>query len=562
MKYNVLNNMHNHWLLFTIVLFALFLRFFQLGYNPPSLTWDEVAWGYNAYALGADLRDEFGRFLPIDYLESFGDFKPPMYAYLDIIPVKVFGLTEFATRFPSALFGVLTVLATYFLTKIIFPKAQKFSVFGIHFSVAEVAALFLAISPWHINLSRAAFEANVATFFIVCGVWLFISWVHHKKWQYLALSSFVFCLSFYTFNTARVVAPLLAIALGLGYWKSIIANKRHFFIALLTSIFVLFPIIGFLFSAQASLRFKEVNIFSDITLIERANQEIANANNEGWAKVIHNRRFTYVQGYIQHYLDNLNPRFLFIDGDGNPKFSTRDIGQLYLWELPFFIAGILLLIRRREGSWWIIPTWLLLGIIPAATARETPHALRIEATLPTFQILTAYGFIFALTVISNLKYKIVNIHVKYVLSAIIGFCLVLNVFYYLHGYYMHYPKQFSGEWQYGYKDAISYVKSVENEYKHIYITEGLGRPYAYTLFYTTYDPKQFRIQAKINRDAFGFVDVKSFGKYTFDRNISRFQSRSDKFLYIDLPGKNPSKAKILKKFYLLNGVESLVAYTL
>src|SRR3990170_4101523 len=97
-------------LLFLAVVIAGFLRFYQLGTNPPSLTWDEAAWGYNAYSIGIDGKDEFGKFLPLDYFESFGDFKPPVYAYLDVLPVKIFGLSEFAVRFPSALFGVLTVI--------------------------------------------------------------------------------------------------------------------------------------------------------------------------------------------------------------------------------------------------------------------------------------------------------------------------------------------------------------------------------------------------------------------------------------------------------------------
>src|SRR3954466_14476930 len=97
-------------LLIGIVLLAATLRLYHLGTNPPSLSWDEVAWGYNAYTLGIDGKDEFGRFLPVDYLESYGDFKPPMYAYLDVIPIKIWGLTPFAVRFPSALFGTLTVL--------------------------------------------------------------------------------------------------------------------------------------------------------------------------------------------------------------------------------------------------------------------------------------------------------------------------------------------------------------------------------------------------------------------------------------------------------------------
>ena len=163
-----------------ILIVAFFLRFYQLGTNPPSLTWDEAAWGYNAYSLGIDGKDEFGRFLPLDYLESFGDFKPPVYAYLDVIPIRIFGLNEFAVRFPSAFLGVLTVLFTYFLTKRIFWQSERKNLYGL------TSALILAISPWHIMLSRAAFEANVATFFIVLGVFLFLTAVNSVKSQGVA----------------------------------------------------------------------------------------------------------------------------------------------------------------------------------------------------------------------------------------------------------------------------------------------------------------------------------------------------------------------------------------
>ena len=73
-------------ILLAIIVLAFFLRVVKLGELPPALTWDEVAWGYNAYALGLSGHDEFGKFFPHQYLESFGDFKPPMYAYLDILP--------------------------------------------------------------------------------------------------------------------------------------------------------------------------------------------------------------------------------------------------------------------------------------------------------------------------------------------------------------------------------------------------------------------------------------------------------------------------------------------
>ena len=433
----------NKILLLIIVVIATFLRFYQLGTNPPSLTWDEAALGYNAYSLGLDGKDEFGRFLPYDYLESFGDFKPPVYAYLDIIPIKIFGLNEFAVRFPSAFFGVLTVLITYFLVLRIFNNRKweigsgkvdkevgsenKRSHFSPQFPISHLALLtsfLLAISPWHINLSRAAFEANIATFFIVTGVWLFLTGVQkssvpgsNKKW-FLVLSAVSFVLSIYTFNSARIVAPILVLMLSIGFRNKLIKNRKETLLAFLVGALMILPILRFLTSDQASLRFREVNIFSDISVIERTNQEIANDNNTWWSKILHNRRFAYSTEFLKHYFDNLNPDFLFIKGDGNPKFSTQDVGQMYIWEAPFLIVGILFLIKNRQGVWWIIPLWLLAGIIPAATARETPHALRIEGVLPTFQILVAYGLFQFLNKISNIKYQILNIRIKYFIFTI------------------------------------------------------------------------------------------------------------------------------------------------
>lgn len=532
-------------IVFFIILIAAFLRFWQLDSNPPSLTWDEAAWGYNAYSLGIDGKDEFGRFLPLDYLESFGDFKPPVYAYLDIIPIKLFGLNEFATRFPSAFFGILTVFLTYWLTKRIFWNSKNANLYAL------VSALILAVSPWHIMLSRAAFEANVATFFIVLGVWSFLKAVQEKKW-FLLLSAFAFASSIYTFNSARVVSPLLALTLAFVFKGSLLQIKREVLAAFIFGVLLILPTAKFLLSEQASLRFREVNIFSDIEVIKNTNQRIKNDKNAWWSKIINNRRVAYTIEYLKHYFDNLSPSFLFIKGDGNPKFSTQDVGQLYLWDLPFFIIGLLFLIKKKEGFWWLVPIWLLLAIIPAATARETPHALRIETALPTFQIIVAYGFVTFINSFKKHKYLILN-------SLLL--ILFLNVAYFLHGYFVHYAKEFSGEWQYGYKESIDFVNTVSETYDEIRITNKLGRPYIYYLFYTKADPSEFRKTARVSRSPFGFVNVESYGKFRFSDNLRGIKSKARKILYIDSPSQVPSKyAEVLKRFYMLNGQEVLTAY--
>lgn len=534
-------------ILLAILVLASLLRFWALGDNPPSLTWDEAAWGYNAYSLGIDGKDEFGEFLPVTNLRSFGDFKPPMYAYLDVLPVKILGLNEFAVRLPSALFGVLTVLATYFLIIEIFRTSKNSKLYALF------SALFIAISPWHIMLSRAAFEANVASFFIILGVLLFLKSMRSNG-KFFAFSLVSFVLSVYTFNTARIVSPLIVLSLFLLFRENLFNLRKKAIIGIVISLILFLPLGKFLTSSQASLRFREVNIFSSIGPIDLSNMEIKNDNNSFISKVVHNRRFIYSVEYLKHYFDNISPNFLFGTGDGNPKFSIQEVGQLYLWDLPFLIAGIIFLIRKKEGYWYILPLWLILAIVPAATARETPHALRTETALPTFQALAAYGLI---NLFQNLRFKKIF---RGVLSSIFALLLFVNFLYFLHSLFIHYPKEFSGEWQYGYKESINYVAGIENDFNQINVTDDLGRPYIYYLFYKKVNPNEFRKTAIVKEDPFGFITVDGFGKYRFGRNLGKI-SKNRGNLYVDVPSRLPKKVKILKTFYLLNGDPVLRAYT-
>jgi 4-amino-4-deoxy-L-arabinose transferase-like glycosyltransferase len=535
-----------------IVLIAGFLRFNQLGSNPSSLTWDEVAWGYNAYAIGIDGKDEFGKFLPYDYLLSFGDYKPPLYAYLAVIPVKIFGLTEFAVRFPSALFGTLAVLGTYFLTKeFLWAYAKKFKKQNEVECTALTAALFLAISPWHIMLSRAAFEANIAAFLIMTGVWLFLVAVQRKPYI-LVLSVLCFILSFYTFNSARVAAPLLFIALTLGFYRTLWQQKKSTILAFIVGLLFILPLIPFLISPEAKLRYQEVNIFSNPQIVETANQEIANDNSAAWSKIIHNRRVAYGREFLLHYFDHFNPSYLFLVGDENPKFSTHDVGELYLWDLPFLVLGIIFLIKRRVPHWWILPVWLILAIIPAATARETPHALRTESTLPTWQILVAFGFVTAVELIQ--RFRTVFISIATLL-------LIFFVTYFLHGYYTHYPKEYPKEWQGGYKEVVSYIDENKTKYDQFNISTSMERGYIYMLFYLKYDPQTFRKEAAIRGNDFGFVHIDRFNKFYFSDYPETIKTKSNNVLYIVTPEKVPATGKVIKDFYLRNGQKLFSAYT-
>ncbi|MGH7245753.1 MAG: glycosyltransferase family 39 protein, partial [Candidatus Levyibacteriota bacterium] len=201
-------------LLFGIVLLATVLRLWQLGSVPLSPDWDEAALGYNAYSILHTGRDEFGKFLPV-VLRSFDDYKPALYAYLAIPTVFVFGLTVFAVRLPSALFGILTVFATFFLIQELF-KNNK---------IALLTTFFLAISPWHIQFSRVAFEANVGVAFNVFAILIFLK--SFKRPWLLPLFGVLMALNLYVYQSEKVFTPLLFLLLvGVFYKKLLLFPKK------------------------------------------------------------------------------------------------------------------------------------------------------------------------------------------------------------------------------------------------------------------------------------------------------------------------------------------------
>ena len=59
-------------------------------------------------------KDEYGNFLPLN-LKSFGDYKPALYAYLEIPFIAILGLNELSVRLPSVLAGVGIVFLTFLL---------------------------------------------------------------------------------------------------------------------------------------------------------------------------------------------------------------------------------------------------------------------------------------------------------------------------------------------------------------------------------------------------------------------------------------------------------------
>ncbi len=211
----------NNLLLAGIILLGLILRFWKLDKYPVSLNWDEVSHGYNAYSILKTGKDEWGATLPAIF-RAFGDYKLPVYIYLTIIPVFLFGLNAFAVRFISALAGVIAIPLIYLLANKLFlseAKPREARALWGQFNVGHLAAFLLAITPWHFFISRPALEANLALTLILAGAYFFLRGLDNPKF-YLP-SAICYALSIHTYNTARVFVPLMLIASFFIYRKKI-----------------------------------------------------------------------------------------------------------------------------------------------------------------------------------------------------------------------------------------------------------------------------------------------------------------------------------------------------
>ncbi len=469
--------------LLLICALALLVRFYQLGTSPLSIDWDEASNAYNAYSILKTGRDEYGKFLPL-FNRSFDDYKPPAYMYLEIPAVAIFGLTQFAARLPAALVGLLAVIAIYYLTKVLFNNEK----------IGQLSAFFLAVSPWHIQLTRAGFEAGVGLFAMIFALAAFIHALLKNKNHLLYFSALALGFSLYTYHSQRILVPILLISAILIYKKSFFSLSRKslaiFFIIIIFSILpllILTPKVALLERLQSTGLNNQQVISQKALLLQSQDKD----STDHISSILNSRQIILLKSYSQNYLENFSPNFLFVKGDEILRHHVEGMGLLYLVELPLIIYGLYLFIKKRNQGSLLLVTWLLIAPLPAAASSESPHAIRSMSLLIPLTIAAALAlYNFSLWV----NWRKIN----YLLILPI---LTTSFFLYLENYYHHYSKDSAPFWQYGYLQTAAKTQNLETNYQKIIVDSTIEEGYIFWLFQTKYDPKLY--QDGGNRGHFG-----------------------------------------------------------
>lgn len=474
-------------ILILIIVLASVLRLWQIGQTPLSLDWDEVALGYNAYSIMLTGKDEYGKAFPV-VLESFGDFKPALYMYLIIPFLPLFGLSEAAVRLPAALIGIAAVFLTYFLAKELLKRTD----------IALVSSFLLAVSPWHVQLSRVAFESGVGMAFNLAGILFFLKGL--KKPVLLSVSAVFFSLSIYTYQSEKLFVPLLLVVLIAVYWKKIISlPKKYSILAVFLLIFISFPITYFTFTNQNGLaRAKGVSIFSDTFGLLKSNVKILErekGNHDYIGQIFDNRRVIYAKTIIQGYLSHFDLNWWFITGDAVNRHHVPQMALMYVIESPFLLIGIYFLFFNNlfvidKKTKLLLTLWILITPLSASFTTGVPHAVRTLNFLPGFQIITAIGIVTAYLLINK---KTKSTPVKLGIPIVVCLLFIFNFIFYLNQYFVQQNYYYAKDWIYGYQQLVDYLKPLESKYKKIIVSNRgyMDNSYMFFLFYQKYDPKKY-----------------------------------------------------------------------
>lgn len=386
--------------LIVIITIAAFLRLWNLHEIPPGLYHDEAM---NVNQAREAWRE--GNF-KIFYPENNG--REGLFINIQALSLAAFGYIPFAVRLPSAIFGILTVLGIFFLTKELF-QSDRMGLF---------ASFFLATSFWHINFSRIGFRAIMAPFFLVWSFYFLSKLVDIRKEpetdfsnprrglpaeapaqagraprrggvgiKEAAFGGLLFGLGFHSYIAYRVAPLLLIIPFFIG-WRSykrkarsdnLPADKagRQACAPCLLALFLFFAFIvalplGAYFlghPADFTGRSAQVSIFSSQTPLHDLEKNILTTTG-----------------------------MFFLRGDYNWRHNFSGSPQVWWPVALLFVIGIFLSLKRfiRNSnfisSYGFLIMWFLIFSLPVVLSNEgLPHALRaLPLVIPTV-IFAAIG---------------------------------------------------------------------------------------------------------------------------------------------------------------------------
>jgi 4-amino-4-deoxy-L-arabinose transferase-like glycosyltransferase len=487
--------------IFLILIIALgfFLRFYHVADIPNSPLVDEASIGYNAYSILRTGKDEFGKVLPLTF-KAFGDQKLPAYIYATVPSVAVFGLNNFAVRFPSVVFGTLLILVSYLLL-----REFKFSE-----PVSLIGALITATTPWMIILSRFGYESNMGLLFFTVGLFFLAKSYRNKKPIYFILAGFCFGFTWYCYIAFRLVSTALIgvfLLFELAQRSKRKISLKYLFLLFFSFVVICAPFFPTFLSTAGTARLNQISIFSNAGIPMEIIQDRTYCT-ESLPKLLcytlYQKPFIYLREVANVLANTFSLSYLFLKGGDIRYVSVENFGLFIVFLLPFYIAGLIHLFRKiiaKKRTYILLACAGLIAAFPSVLVGEL-FSVRLTPLYPFLLLLLVAG-------IKELKkYKYLTAAIKTISALLIAFsCIYMVQLLTIH------TKKFEDTYQTFIPDTMNYLARLDS-HTDIYVENYFSEPAIYYAYYKKIDPKVYQKKIKLGpMQSNGFQHVVKLGNF-------------------------------------------------
>jgi Dolichyl-phosphate-mannose-protein mannosyltransferase len=451
---------------------GIVLRTVAIERVPAGFNQDEACNGYDAYSLLHTGRDQHGNFMPAA-IQAFNDYRMPLFDYSLVLPVGLFGLRPASVRLTAALWGISDLAAVAVIACML-----------IGLRGAALAVALLAISPWHLPISRFGHEAITAAATTSLAAAAFFLAVRLRRGRWLLASGLMFALSLYSYSITKAFILPFALWLVAFYWRELSGLRNYLIAAALTIVVCAMPQAWMLWRHYPEMmaRYHSVSV---LTL--------------PWA--------WRLRLIAQGLLFDLSPHFLFRAGSQDISLHPAGYGQLLWAQAAMLLLALSALLQPRFRRVTVfLLGWYAIALLTAVLILPFGHPLHTLLMLTPLTLLCALGmvFLFDFAAASRLA--------RLAVAAVILLALAIQGVRFMRFYFRDYPALAAFEYQYGLGDAVAKAAGLGSG--PVVVTEYSNQPYIYVLFFTRYPPGRFQKEPVVQAPGL-FGPVFSFDRYRF-----------------------------------------------
>lgn len=324
--------------LLLILIAGIALRVWDFGSIPGGVNQDGAMAAVDAKALADYGTDRFGTWLPCHlYAWGYGQMSSLM-SYLIAPLVKLFGLSVVTMRIPSLLCSIAGGVFFYLFMRDVFGERA-----GL------IAALLVAINPWHLIQSRWALDCNLLPHFFMGGLYFLNRGLTEKK-RFLYISMLFFGLCMYCYGITIYTVPLFLVAVCAFYMIKKRVTLRNAAVCALVYLLIAWPFILTM----------AVNFFGwdTIELPFVTIQHFTASVRAGDILFFSDKPFEQLLANLKSMLN-----VTFLQRKDLPWNDMDGFGTVYLFSMPFAALGLFGFLKEKKAdNRWLALFALLTGI--------------------------------------------------------------------------------------------------------------------------------------------------------------------------------------------------------